>query len=57
MADNNYSMWDKGQLLARLSCKKLAKYTAFVGSKESTLNTLVNLLKNVHNGYHLWKRH
>ena len=38
MADNNYSMWDKGQLLVITSCKKLSKDTIFVGNKESTLN-------------------
>ena len=38
-------MWDKGHLLVILSHTKLAKYTIFVGYKESTLNSLVSLLK------------
>ena len=44
--DNDYSMWYKGQVLVVLSRTKLAKYTIFVGNKESTLNALVNLLKD-----------
>ena len=45
MADNNYSMWYKGQILVILARIKLAKYTIFVGNKEITLNELVHLLK------------
>ena len=36
MAHNNYSMWDKVQILVILSRKKLSKDTIFVGNKEST---------------------
>ena len=55
MADNNYSMWDKVQILVILSRTKLAKDTVLVGDKESTLNSLVHLLKNGHNGHNIWK--
>ena len=48
-------MWDKGQLLVILSRTKLAKDTIFVVDKESTLNSLVHLLKNGHNGHNIWK--
>ena len=44
VADDNYSMWDQGQLLVRLSHTKLAKDAIFLTSKESTLNALVHLL-------------
>ena len=45
MAVNNYSMWDKGQLLVILPCTKLSKDTIFVGNKLINLNALVCLLK------------
>ena len=44
-SDNNYSMWDKGQLLVILSRTKLAKDTILVGNKEDTLDALEDLLK------------
>ena len=47
--DNDYSMRHKGQLLVVLSRIKLDKDTIFFGNKESALNELVNLLKNVRN--------
>ena len=49
MDDNNYSMWDKGQILEILSHTKLSKSTIFVGDKEITLNVLIHLLKNGQN--------
>ena len=45
MADNNYSVWDKGQFLVILSRTKLAKGAIFVINKEIALNALVHLLK------------
>ena len=45
MADNNYSIWDKGQLLVILACTKLSKDTIFVVNKKSALNSLVHLFK------------
>ena len=57
MADNNYSMWDKVQILVILSRTKLAKDTILVGDKESTLNSLVHLLKNGHNGHNIRKEY
>ena len=57
MTDNNYSMWDKGQLLVILSGEKLSKDNIFVGNKEITLNVLIHLLKKVYNGHNIWKRY
>ena len=41
MADTNYSMWDKVQILVILPRTKLSKDTIFVVNKESTLTALV----------------
>ena len=54
MADNNYSIRDKGNILVILARTKLAKDTTFVGNKESNLNALSRLLKNGHNGHNIW---
>lgn len=43
--DQNYTLWDKGQLLVIISRTKYAKDTIFVGEKEGTLDALVSLLK------------
>ena len=56
MADNNSSVWDKGQILVILTRTKLAKDTVFVGNKESTLNALVRLFLKWHNGQNVWNR-
>ena len=45
MDDNNYSMWNKVQLLVILPCTKLAKDNTFFGNKEITLNALVHLFQ------------
>ena len=57
MDDNNYSMWDKGQILEILSHTKLSKSTIFVGDKEITLNVLIHLLKNGQNWHNIWERY
>ena len=36
ISDNNYSMWDKGNLLVILSRTKLSEDTFFFGNKKST---------------------
>ena len=41
----SYKLQDKGQLLVIISRIKYAKYTIFVGNKETTLYSLSNLLK------------
>ena len=57
MSDNNYSIWDKGHISVILSHEKLAKATISVANKESTLNSLVCLLKNGHNCHNILKRY
>ena len=54
MADNNYSMWDKEQILVILSRTKTAKDTIFAGYKESSLNALVIYIDKGHNGHNIW---
>ena len=57
IADNNYYMWGKVQVLVILARTKLDKDIIFFGNKEITLNALVRLLKNGHNGSNMLKRY
>ena len=35
--DNNYNLWDKGQVVVILSRTKIGKHSIFVGQKDETL--------------------
>jgi predicted GIY-YIG superfamily endonuclease len=43
-SDQNFNMWDKGQLVVILSRTRLARNSIFVGSKNDTLNAFRDLL-------------
>lgn len=44
MANPDFTIWDKGQLIVILTRTKRGKDTIFVGNKQDTLDALKNLL-------------